>query len=278
MQESELRRVKGGAAESGVVSARATVDGVADDRQPGTREVHPDLMGPPRLGSDLELCDPVRTIAPDYSPARRRRPSRARAHGHALAVAGMASDRAVDAAGALLGLAADEGAVEPLDRMQCELLGQAAVGEVGLGHHEDARGPAVETVHDARPQHPADSGELAAAVMKQGIHEGPARMAGRGVDDETRRLVHDHEVGVLEQDDERNRLRHERQLDRQRRPGLDHLTEGEHPARPHRPPRDMDPPELDPALHLGTRSTRPLGQDRVDPLADSFGVDRQLDR
>ena len=51
-----------------------------------------------------------------------------------------------------------------------ELPDEGAVGLVVLGDHEQARGPLVEAVDDARPEDAADAGEVA-HVREQRVHE-----------------------------------------------------------------------------------------------------------
>ena len=61
---------------------------------------------------------------------------------------------------------------------------------------------------DPRPKFPSDALKIF-AVMEQGIHERAVRMAGRGMDHKTGRLVEHEDVGVLEQNDKRDILRDE---------------------------------------------------------------------
>ena len=90
--------------------------------------------------------------------------------------------------------------------------------------HHDARGVAVEAVHDPRPL------RLVAArdrVAEQAVDERPRRVAGGRMHDEAGRLVHDEEVLVLVHDSELHRLRFELALRLLRRLELDPLAAGE---------------------------------------------------
>ena len=73
------------------------------------------------------------------------------------------------------------------------------MGLVVLGDHQQARGPLVEAVDDARPEDAAHPGEVV-HVAEQRVHERAARRAGARVHDEAGRLVHDDQVAVLVHD------------------------------------------------------------------------------
>src|SRR5690606_3405607 len=155
-----------------------------DQGQANAREMDPDLVRPTRLGSDLELCDPVRRIPSNDPPTRDGAASGAAADRHALAILGVPPDRPVDAALARARQPAYEGAVDPLDRVVGELRRESLMSEVGLGGDQYAGGPAVEAVDDSGPQDAADPGELAVAMVQQGVDQGATRVAGSGVDDQ----------------------------------------------------------------------------------------------
>jgi hypothetical protein len=76
-------------------------------------------------------------------------------------------------------------------------VGKGDVGFVSLGnHHKPGRIP-VQTVDDPWPQFPPDTGEVS-DVMEEGVHQGPIGVANSRVDHQSRRLVDDNEVLVLE--------------------------------------------------------------------------------
>ncbi|GMA77392.1 hypothetical protein GCM10025880_38090 [Methylorubrum aminovorans] len=87
-----------------------------------------------------------------------------------------------------------------------ELGGEALVGEIVLGHDEQAACILVETVDDARPAHATDPGQAYAAMGDQPVHESAILVPRRGMHDESRRLVDDDEILVLMDDRQRQRL------------------------------------------------------------------------
>ena len=86
-------------------------------------------------------------------------------------------------------------------------LREPRMGEFRLRRHHHARGILVEAVDDPRPALAADAGEAVAAMGEQGVHQRALVVAGRGMDDEPRRLVEHDEVGILVEDGERDVLR-----------------------------------------------------------------------
>ena len=88
-----------------------------------------------------------------------------------------------------------------------ELFGQALVGGIILGDHQETGCLLVDAVDDAGTLHPADTGQTIAAMGNQGVDEGASFIACTGVDHQPRRLVDDNEVGVLVDDGELDILR-----------------------------------------------------------------------
>src|SRR5690606_28608926 len=72
-----------------------------------------------------------------------------RAHGHALAVTGVAPEPRLDAAGRGVGDAPDEGEVTAADRPPGELRRERGVRRVVLRHDDEAGGVLVEAVDEA---------------------------------------------------------------------------------------------------------------------------------
>ena len=103
------------------------------------------------------------------------------------------------------GHAVDERQVLLLDRAARELQRERAMGLVALGHHQQAGRALVEPVNDAGAQHAADPGQVRHAG-EQRVHQGAARRASAGVDDETGRLVEDQQRPVLVHDAQRDVL------------------------------------------------------------------------
>ena len=68
-------------------------------------------------------------------------------------------------------------------------------------------------MHDARTLLAADAAQIV-DVMEQRVHQRAAGVAGGGMHDHARRLVHDDEVGILIDDGERQRLGGRRRVHR----------------------------------------------------------------
>ncbi len=121
-------------------------------------------------------------------------------HGHALAVALVAADGALDVARQRIRQAPDKRQVGAVQVARGESGGQRVVGQLRLGDHHDAGGVLVQPVHDARAALAADAGERVAAMGEQGVDQGAVLVAGRGVHDQPGRLVEHDQVGVLVED------------------------------------------------------------------------------
>ena len=80
------------------------------------------------------------------------------------------------------------------------------MGSVGLCDHQQTGGVLVEPVDDPGTFDATNTGKVA-AVVEEGVDEGPRRIAGRGMDYETGRFVDQQEIVVLEHDVERNIFR-----------------------------------------------------------------------
>ena len=140
-----------------------------------------------------------------------------------------------------------ESAVEAAHRALHERAAQGDMRLVVLRDDEEPRGPRVEPVHDAGAEHAAYSGEIP-AMGHEGVNESARLVAGRGMDDHPRRLVHDEEMLVLVGDIERNVL-------------------GNDLERPGRAEGQRDPLPLP---HLPGRFDRRLAVDQHIPRADRF--------
>ncbi len=127
---------------------------------------------------------------------------------HFLAVDGVAADVGEDGVLCLRRDAMGDGEVELFHgRALGKLGGEGLVGDVGFRDDEAAGGILVEAVDDAGALDAADAGELAFAVVEQGVDEGAVGVAGRGVDDDSMFLVEDEDVFVFEKDIQRDVLR-----------------------------------------------------------------------
>ena len=80
-----------------------------------------------------------------------------------------------------------------------ELAGQLGVRAIVLGHHHQARRPAIEPMDDAGPQLAADAAQVV-DLVQQRVDQRAAGVAGGGMHDHAGRLVHHDEVRVLVDD------------------------------------------------------------------------------
>ena len=103
-------------------------------------------------------------------------------HDDLLAVMRGAGERCLDRSAPPLGHAPDDRQVGALQRPGAAVIGELRrerlMGEVVLGHHEQARGVLVEPVHDARPLHAADAREALPAMGDQRIDQRAGIVAG----------------------------------------------------------------------------------------------------
>ena len=97
-----------------------------------------------------------------------------------------------------------------------ELARQVVVGVVVLGGDNEPAGIFVEAVHDPGPRLAADPRKAGAAMRDQGVHQRAVGIAGRRMDDHSRRFVHDDHVIVLVDDVERDILPGRRRRNRRR--------------------------------------------------------------
>src|ERR1700730_5044683 len=184
-----------------------TVKGIPDQRMAPMGKMNPDLMrsaggqtafetGRLRVKRMLDAITRNRRFAPAFPD-----------HGHLLAVGGAAADVAGDLAAARSRHTPHERRIGPVDPPLGKVARQSLVGGLGLGDNHQPAGVLVETVHDARPPDPADSGEARAAMADQGVDEGAVRVSRRRVDNQSCGLVDDDQMFILEADLQRHWLR-----------------------------------------------------------------------
>ena len=118
-----------------------------------------------------------------------------------------------------------------------------------LGDHHHPGRPAVEAMHDAGPQLAADAAQVLDVVQER-VDEGAVGVARGGMDDHAGGLVDDHEVRVVVEDFEWQRLG-----PRHRRGGRgDHdaydIAVADGRARARCGPVEYDPPRPDQPLDL----------------------------
>ena len=184
------------------MAADAAIDGVTDDRVADAVQVDADLVLTTGGDGDRRECQTPKTLGARHSCDGR--PGATRAGGHLLAVHRVAAERGVDAATGVE-QTPDQHHVLFLDLPVGELAGQLGVGGVVLGDDHHPRGAAVEAVDDAGALLAADAAE-ARDVVQQCVDQGAAGVAYGRVDDHAGRLVHHHQVGVVMNDRDRERL------------------------------------------------------------------------
>jgi len=112
--------------------------------------------------------------------------------GHFLAIHGVAADVGEDRVFFLRRDAVGDGEVELFHGGALgKLGGEGLVGGIGFRDYEAARGVFIETVDDAGALDAADTGELAFAMVEEGVDESAIGIAGGGVDDDAVLFVKD---------------------------------------------------------------------------------------
>ena len=76
----------------------------------------------------------------------------------------------------------DHGMIRPLYAMDRHLLGQANMGRIVFGYHQQTAGILIDAVNDARTDQPANTGKAALAMPQQGVDQCTIRIAWGGVD------------------------------------------------------------------------------------------------
>ena len=155
------------------------IDRVADHGMGCIREMDADLMRP--SGGELHVEERYGQ-PPDLQRGvmGERAASAVGADRHALAVAGVAPDRAFDIAGGRAHRAPAQREIMAVEVAIGEGLGEARMGEFGLRRHHDAGSFLVEPVDDAGPALAADAGEAVAAMGEQRVDQRPLVIAGAG--------------------------------------------------------------------------------------------------
>ena len=164
---------------------------IAADRVPDRLEVHADLVRAPRVQAQAQQRGALQRPLEREVGARLARTGTA--HGHARAHAWVASDRRLDRARARRRAPLDEREVLALDPPLGERALQAPVDLLVARHHEQARGAAVEAVHDAGALG-VPAGLVARQHRCEQLGERVLAVAARGVHDEAGSLVDDEQV------------------------------------------------------------------------------------
>jgi len=191
---------------AGIMARRSRrVKGVAQERMAEVFHVDPDLMGPAGVqGAFDNRADAGQLLG--YAPGGEGGAAAPVEHSHFFALDGVAANQGLDGPAARSGKESlDEGEVDFCDGTGGKLAGEMGMGGVVPGDHEASAGVLVEPVDDPGPPLAADAGKRG-AMRQQGMDQSMAGMAGGGVDHQARRLVEDHDIGVFEEDIERDVL------------------------------------------------------------------------
>ena len=182
--------------------AQTTVpDGVAvklvpDDRAAEIGRVNAYLMGAPRFDDELNERN-AGSFGENRPPAHRPFPFR-NIDGHALRIPRLAADRVFDPPRSRLRSAVQNGEIRLSDAtVRLERFAERAVGARRLCENHDPAGADIKTMDDA--------GTLAAAAdahprsrLREMVGERFIGVPRSGMDYHPRRLVHDHDIGILE--------------------------------------------------------------------------------
>ncbi len=189
---------------------------------PDVGHMYPDLMGPTRFKTALEVRGPApecfNNLGSCYSVA-----SALKQNGLLLTVGLVPGELRRDANNAAAfeadafhaakprvgkaGHAIANGVVAPLDAMGGELLGQSVMSFVRFGDDKESGRILVDSVHDARALFATDAGQAIAEMMEKSIHERPPRRSGGRMHHHACGLVDNNQVVIFKDHIERDRLR-----------------------------------------------------------------------
>jgi hypothetical protein len=143
------------------------IKGIADDGRPDMGEVDAHLMSASGLQPAFEERGNRSAVAlggterGDHSVVCDGSAALVRKHRHLSAARRMATDGGLDGAAGTRRRGPDKGEVGALQAARAAMIGkfggEAAMGLIGLGHHQEPARVLVEAVDDARPRHPADA-------------------------------------------------------------------------------------------------------------------------
>ncbi len=193
---------------------------------------------------------------------------------HALPVSGITGYRLVDRKGVRGEMTPGHHRIAPDHPAGGDRRAQYPVRPIRFCHDKEAGGLLVQTVDHSGPLRLPLRGERPTAT-EQRVHESPAPVAGRGVDDHPRRLIDDEEILVLVDDADRNVLPDNRTLFHLRDLHSHHFTELRSVAGPLLSPVHEDVPLRDQRRCLRARQLRSLGNKQIE--ADiAVRLDRKL--
>ena len=187
-----------------------SIDRVSENGVASPRQMHADLVRPPRFEPALQEC--IARKALQHAPVRHGLAAVLFRHAHFLPIRRIAPDRRVDGAAVLADVSADDAGIGARKRVILELRGKRPVCKVVFRRDQQPRRVLVDAVDNAGAKLAADAGETVPAVMHQRVDERPAPMARRRMDDQPLRLVDNDHVRVLIHHVQRNVLRLQRDL------------------------------------------------------------------
>jgi hypothetical protein len=91
--------------------------------------------------------------------------------------------------------------------MFLQLLGKSSVDSIGFTDKERPGGVFVDTMDDSRTKYPVDAGQIALAVIQDGIDQSSGSVSGTWMDYHALGFVDDEKVVILIQNIKRNILR-----------------------------------------------------------------------
>lgn len=180
------------------------VQRIIDDRMADIGHMDADLMGSSRFQTAF---DPrVFAVPPLHRKMRNRLSAVFGDDGHFNPVFRMPSDSAVNNPLRLDNIAVNEGPIAAPRRMSLDLRRQSAMSRIRLGSHHDPRRILVQAVNDAGTDNTVYAGQLAVAMMEQGIDQGAVTVSRRRMDDHAARLIDNDDIAVFINDLQRNIL------------------------------------------------------------------------
>ncbi len=140
------------------------------------RHMHAHLMGAPGLQLTFDQSGSREPLDRAVMGNRMLAASFAM-HRHLLPIGVRSPDPGIDRSGGRTRQSIDDRGIQAIDAVRLELLREALMRAIRFGDDQQARRILVDPVHDARPRHAADAGQLAPAMMQQGINQRPVQVA-----------------------------------------------------------------------------------------------------
>lgn len=192
---------------------------IADQGVSDVAHVDPDLMRPPGFKTTLHFgrsrSEPVQhrnpchcmasAFEPDCLPlAVRFVPRKLRRYFHDAATFETDPPYTLQPRIAHIGDTMTECSVGSFSRMRCKLFGKAMMRCIRLGDDQNTGRVFVDPVYDTRTFFTSDTGQCAAEMMQKRIDQGAGGRSGGRVHNHSRRLVHNDQIVILEENGQRN--------------------------------------------------------------------------